>query len=264
MDALFEFLTFTAAKLQTLMLVIMRGSGLLILAPIIGSRQVPVLVRVGLLLVLALVLVPVVGETTAIANSTAELTVLALKEILVGVLIGLFFIFIFFAAKVAGGLVGYQIGFAIAVQLDPTSGDQVSLIGRFWDLMASLIFIAISGHHLIIRAFADSYLAIPPGVVVMNGSVGEMVMKYSAYVFVLALKMAAPVLVTLFLTDVALGTVAKTMPTMNVFFVGFPVKIGVGLLTIALALPLFSYVLERAVDFLDGELRTMMLAMGQV
>ena len=260
---MFEFLNFTAAKLQTLMLIIMRGSGLFILAPILGSRQVPVLIRVGLLVVLSLVLVPLVAETTAVAESAAELAVLALKEILVGALIGLFFLFIFFAAKMAGGLVGYQIGFAIAVQLDPTSGDQVSLIGRFWDLMASLIFIAISGHHLIIRAFADSYLVIPPGDVAMSGTVGEMVMKYSAYVFVLALKMAAPVLVTLFLTDIALGTVAKTMPTMNVFFVGFPIKIGVGMLTIALALPLFSYLLQRAVEFLDGELRTMMLALGQ-
>lgn len=260
---MFEFLNFTAAKLQTLMLIMMRGSGLFILAPIIGARQVPVLIRVGLLVLLSLTLVPVVAESTAVATSLAELAVLALKEILVGVLIGLFFIFIFFAAKMAGGLVGYQIGFAIAVQLDPTSGDQVSLIGRFWDLMASLIFIAISGHHLIIHAFADSYAVIPPGAVALSGTVGEMVMKYSAYVFVLALKMAAPVLVTLFLTDVSLGTVAKTMPTMNVFFVGFPIKIGVGMLTIALALPLFSYVLQRAIDFLDGELRTLMMALGQ-
>jgi flagellar biosynthetic protein FliR len=90
-----------------------------------------------------------------------------------------------------------------------------------------------------------------------------MMIKYTAYLFVIALKIASPVMITLFLTDVALGVVAKMMPTMNVFFVGFPIKIGVGLMVLAMSLPIVAYVLEKAIHHLDEELHLMFLAMGK-
>ena len=79
----------------------------------------------------------------------------------------------------------------------------------------------------------------------------------------IGLKLAAPVMISLFLTDVAMGTIAKTMPTLNVFFVGFPIKITVGLAVIALSLPVATYVLEKSIRYLDGELTHMFLSMGK-
>jgi flagellar biosynthetic protein FliR len=261
---LFDFINFTADKLQIFMLVILRGSGLFAFAPILGNNSIPSLIRVGLLIMLSGLIVSTMPAVTFPAiTSLWQLAGLAVKEILVGAVISLFFVLIFHAVHTAGSLIGYQVGLALANEFDPSIGSQVSVIGRFWYVLAVLIFLTINGHHMIISAFVDSYQVIPPAGVAIQGGVGELIIRYTAYVFVIGLKIAAPVMITLFLTDVALGTIAKTMPTMNVFFVGFPIKIAMCLLVMALALPIFAYVLERGVSFLDHELNMMFLSMGK-
>ncbi len=261
---MFEFINFSGEKIQTFLLVIFRASGMFAFAPIIGHRSIPKMLKIGLMILLSGMIASTFGEVTiAPFSSIWELAGAALKEILVGAIISLFFLLIFYAAQTAGAIIGYQVGLALAAEFDPNAGDQVSVMGRFWFLMATLIFLSIDGHHMMISAFADSYLVIPAGSVEFDGTVGELIIKYTTYVFILALKIAAPVLITLFLTDVALGTIAKTMPTMNVFFVGFPVKIAMGLIVMAMSLPAFSYVLSKGISFLDGELDQMFHLMGK-
>jgi len=163
----------------------------------------------------------------------------------------------------AGSIVGYQMGLAMVTDYDHNLSGQVSILGRIWFIVATLTFLVINGHHLIISALAESYELIPPGVVITNAGLADMLIKYTAYVFVIALKIAAPLMVTLFLSDVALGTIAKTMPTMNVFFVGIPIKLGVGLSVMAIALPVCNFVLERSLSFVDAQVRVIFLAFGE-
>ncbi|MFQ6009447.1 MAG: flagellar biosynthetic protein FliR, partial [Candidatus Zixiibacteriota bacterium] len=237
---LFDFINYGADKLQTLLLIILRASGLFLLAPIFSHRTIPVLIKAGFIIAIAIVLVPTVNAAMPYQiESFWQLAALGAKEILLGLLIGLIFRLIFFGAETAGTIIGYQIGFALFNLPDVEEGGQISILGQFWYLVAALIFLSINGHHLIVTAFAGSYEVIPPGVVGLGAPVGELMIKCTAYVFVLALKIAAPLMIALFLTDVALGTIAKTIPTMNVFFVGFPIKISVGLLVMAMALPAF-------------------------
>jgi flagellar biosynthetic protein FliR len=205
----------------------------------------------------------VAGHTLPAAESLAELLGMALRELLVGLLIGFFFSLLFRAAEMAGALTGFQIGLVIANAFDPNANDQVAIIGRFWIILASLIFMAINGHHLVIQAFNDSLTIIPPGQVVIQGGTAELMLKYTAYVFVLAIKIASPVIITLVLTDIALGTIAKLMPTMNIFIVGFPLKVGVGLMVTAVSLPVFGYVLEKATWYLNESIGELMLSMGK-
>jgi len=164
----------------------------------------------------------------------------------------------------AGSIAGFQVGLAISQAFDPNAGGQVSIIGRFWLTLATLIFLSINGHHLIIAAFNDSYQLIQPGQMVVDGSTVDLVIRYSAYVFVLAIKIVAPVLVTLVLMDVALGTIAKMMPTMNIFIVGFPMKIGMGLVVVAMSLPIFTYVLEKSTSYFDRTVDELLATMGKV
>lgn len=261
---MFEFINYGADQLQLFILIMLRCSGLFILAPIFGHKSVPKPIKVGLLILLSMILSSAVSlPSVPLATSFIGLAGLAIKELLVGVIIGLMFRLVFIAVMTAGSLAGYQIGMAIVTLYDANVSGQVGIIGRLWYLLAILIFLAIDGHHLILSSFADSYIVIPPGAVALDGSLGLMMIKYTAYVWVLALKIGAPVMITLFLTDLALGTIARTMPTMNVFFVGFPIKIGLGMIVIAMSLPVFSYILERAVGYLNNELRTVFLAMGQ-
>ncbi len=261
---MFDFINYGADKLIILLLVIVRTSGLLITAPVIGDRGIPKLIKAGLMILMALVLVPTIPnlESLGQVNSLWQLAGLVFNELLIGFIIGLFFKFIFMGVLIAGTLVGYQIGFMFAQTFDSNLSGQVSIIGRFWYAIAILLFLSINGHHVIINAFADSYQVIPPGGVTSFGSMGDLIIKYSAYIFVIAVKIASPIMITLFLTDIALGTIAKTIPTMNVFFVGFPIKIGVGLTVMAMSLPLFVYVVERALGYFDNELRLLLYSLG--
>jgi len=262
---LFDFINYSSDKIIILLLLIIRTSGLFITAPVIGDRSIPTLIKIGLVLLFSLILMPNIPNLNEFpqVNSLWQLAGLAMNEMLIGFIIGLFYKFIFIGVLTGGSIIGYQIGFMFAQTFDANLSNQVSIIGRFWYVLAILFFLSINGHHLIINALAESYTVIPLGNATVGGSAGEMIIKYSAYIFVIALKVASPVIITLFLVDVALGTIAKTMPTMNVFFVGFPIKIGVGLVVMAMSLPLFTYVLEKALGYMDSELRVLLYAMGK-
>ncbi|MDH3891264.1 MAG: flagellar biosynthetic protein FliR [candidate division Zixibacteria bacterium] len=260
---MFEFVNFGAEKLQFLLLIIVRTSGLFALAPVFGERGLPPLVRVGLVLMLSLVLVPTVSlETIEVAKSFWQLGGLVLHELFIGFLIGLLYRLLFMGTLTAGGIVGYQLGFAMVTVFDKNLASQISVVGRFWYTLAILIFLGINGHHLIISAFADSYMIIPPGVFNVAADFGDLIIKLTAFVFIVALKIAAPLMITLFLTDIALGTIAKTMPTMNVFFVGFPLKITIGLSVMAISLPVFGFVLERTTGYFDQQLQILLTGLG--
>ncbi len=261
---MFDFVNFTASKLQLFLLIILRASGLFLMAPVLSHRSFPTFAKVGLVILLAIILVATLEGTAIPATSSlAELVTLAAKEMLVGLAIGFVFALLLMGVQAAGDIVSYQIGFTMASVFDPSSGTQVSTLGQFWFLVATLIFLGLNGHHIAISAFNDSYRLIPAGHVVMNGSVGELLMTNSAYVFVIALKLAAPVIVSLVLIDVAMGVLSRMMPTMNVFILGFSVKVGVGLIVVALALPIFAYVLEKATGYLNGQLSIMLTALGR-
>ena len=261
---MFDFVNFAAAKMQFFLLVMLRASGLFLMAPILSHRTIPTSAKIGLVILLSLILVSTLNTVNIPpVASLAELVTLAGKELLVGLAIGFVFALLLIGVQVAGDLVSYQIGFTMANVFDPSSGTQVSVLSQFWILVATLIFLGLNGHHIMISAYSDSYQLIPAGHVVMNGNVGELLMTYSSYVFVIALKLAAPVIASLVLIDVAMGVLSRLMPSMNVFILGFSVKVAAGLIVVALSLPLFAYVLEKATGYLNDQLGTLLSAMGR-
>lgn len=263
-SSLFDFVQYSAGKLELFLLVIVRASGLFIIAPILSQQAFPKPLKVAFAIMLSIiVMMTLPAVDLSPSQSLIGLVGVIFTELFVGALIGFFFLLLLLAAQGAGSIVGYQVGLSLANEFDPSTQTQSSVIGTFWFLLGSLFFLAINGHHLIIQAFHESYALISPGRVTMNGSVGEMMITSTAYLFIIALKIAAPVMVTLFLVDVALGTVAKMMPTMNVFFVGFPVKIGVGFAVIALSLPIFTYVLQKSLGYLNTELGYVLAALAK-
>lgn len=263
---MFEFINYTADKVILFLLVIIRISGLFITAPIYSDRAIPTLIKVGFAVLLGLVLLPTVPLNTDFSHiqSNWQLAGLVVNEILIGFMIGLVFRLIFFGVMTAGTIIGYQMGFMFAQVFDATNQTQVSIVGRFWYVIAILFFLTINGHHLIINSVAESFQVIPLGNINTVGTAGDMIIKYSAYIFIIAIKIASPIMITLFLTDIALGTIAKVMPTMNVFFVGMPIKIGTGLLIMVMAMPLFVYVVERSMHFFNTEMHNLLYAIGKV
>lgn len=262
---LFDFINYSSEQLIILILVIVRTSGLFIMAPVLGDKTIPKLIKVGMALLLSLVLLPVVPNPEAMPEVTSlwQLLGYVFNEILIGFIIGLFFRFIFIGVMIGGAIIGYQVGFMFAMTFDNNQAAQVSIISRFWYIIAVLFFLAINGHHMIISAFAQSFDLIPLGNINNAASVGEMIIQYSAYMFVIGIKVASPIMITLFLIDVSLGTISKMMPTMNVFFIGMPVKAGVGVLMMAMSLPLFVYVIEKSVTYFNDGLSDLLYSIGK-
>jgi flagellar biosynthesis protein FliR len=261
---LFDFVNFAADKLQLFLLVMLRASGLFLIAPLLSNKMFPTQVKVGMVVLMGIILVPTLNQTSIPAvMSLSSLLTVAAKELLVGLSIGFVFSLLITGVQAAGDVVSYQIGFSMAQTIDPGSGSETTTLGQFWVLMASVLFLALNGHHLVISAFKDSYDVIPPAQVSFSASAVDLIVTYSAYVFVIGLKIAAPVVVTLLLTDVAMGTLSRLMPTMNVFILGFGVKTGVGLAVTALSLPVFAYVLEKSTTMLNTELARLLSTLGK-
>lgn len=258
-----EFLTYGADKLQTLLLISFRAGGLFITAPIVAHKSIPVTIKAGFAVVLAIILIPVAAQTQFHAvESVWTLGLLAAKEMMVGLIIGFFFSLLFIGVRMGGGIIGFQQGLIIANVLDPEAGSQESIIAEFWVIIATLIFLAIDGHHAIISALADSFRLVPIGTASFSGPAGELLIRFSAYAFTMAIKISAPIMITLFLVSVALGVVARTVPQMNIFIVGMPLKIGIGFLVMAVALPIFKTIVDQTLHYLDSQVLTVLAGLS--
>ncbi|MCK5126310.1 MAG: flagellar biosynthetic protein FliR [candidate division Zixibacteria bacterium] len=256
---MFDFINLGAEKIQLFILLMMRVGGIMLTAPVFSHRAIPKKFTVSMSLGLTVVLLPIMISTPLPETANlVDLLILCFREMFVGVLIGTVFSFIFIAARLAGSIVGYQIGFSMVNVMDPNSTSPVSILGELWFLLGTLIFLIINGHHMIISGLVNSFQLIPLGMATPSADIGEWLLKYSSFVFVLAVKFAAPVMITIFLLEIAMGVLARTMPQMNIFIVGFPLKIFVGLLVFGLSLPAFSMILQKVNLGINTELMNLM------
>jgi len=231
-------MTFPIPDPTVFLLVLARVGGLVGASPIFGHLLVPVRVRVGFTLVLAAALGGALGPATAAPPPTIVGLIGALAvEAALGVAIGLVAQFVFAGVLMGGQLSGIQMGFGIANLIDPQSHAQVTIVAQWQQLMAFLIFLVLDIHHLLIGALLASFHTTPPGSVVLSAVGLRGTISLAGELFALGVRIAAPVLVALLLTNAALGILARTIPQLNVFVVGFPVNVGVGLLMLGASLP---------------------------
>ena len=149
------------------------------------------------------------------------------------------------AVQFAGEVIGIDVGFGVVNIIDPLSSEQISIIGTFKNLIAVVVFLLVDGHHVVLQTLAVSFEMVPLGGMQFTDLLAQGLIQMTSRVFVMAAKLAAPVIAALFLTSLALGIIARTVPQMNVFIVGFPLKIAVGMLVLMLSLPLFQVVLVK-------------------
>ena len=245
-------------KIETILFTFFRVSGLFLIAPMFSQRGIPHHVKIMFALTISLVLAPIVEQNGfMIPVNLLDVLTLAVREMLVGLVIGFVFYSLFIGVHMAGAFVGFQAGFAIVNVIDPTTSQQVSILAQFKYIMAILIFFLLDGHHMMLRALASSYQLVPLGEAMFRFGITEEIARLITGVFVLAIKMAAPVMATLVLTDVGLGVISRTVPQMNIFIVGFPIKIALGLFFTGAALPIFGYVFSKALYVVDQESLTL-------
>lgn len=240
-----EFPAEFANQFIQFLLIFSRITGTLTSAPVFGSKSIPVFARIGLSVLLALFMLPM--STLAAARQPSSLVILAwwaLLELLYGLTAGFVASLFLQSVQMAGQMIDMQVGFGMVNVFDPQFGQQVPLIGNFKFLMAMVVFLALQGHHILISAMAENFRAVPLGMPIQLGKATEFMVDAVANMFVMALRIALPVMGTVLMTDVALGILARIMPQMNVFVVGITGKLVVGIFMLFLVLPFYVSFLE--------------------
>lgn len=252
-------------RVVMLVLALARVAGLFLMGPIFASRTAPMRVRAALVIFVGLAMLPVLGPTPpAIAAGAGAAVVLGMVgfETMVGFVIGLVAQLTFGAVQMAGQLAGIQMGIGLANLIDPQTQEHITSLSQWQNLMALLIFLSIDGHHVLIRAVADSFAVLPLGGGLPSAGGFGVVMEMAGGLFVVALKVAAPVLVLLLLVNAAMGVLAKLIPQLNVFIVGFPLNVAAGLFVLAASQPFTVRLLETSFGELQTSLAHLVRALG--
>jgi flagellar biosynthetic protein FliR len=225
-------------EVVTFMMVFGRAAGLIVSAPFWGSRSVPVLVRVLVALLLAVATYPV----TAVLVLPNGVTIIWLAmtlggEILFGLILGWFAQLLFSGMRLAGHFIEMKSGLGLVQLVDPHEGGHSGIFSAFLELIAGLVFFSMNGHHLLFQALSSSYHVFPLAGEKFVSRVIEGLVGSTAEIFIIALRVSAPVLVGLLLTDIVLGILARSIPQMNVFMVAQPLQFAFGILLLLLSLP---------------------------
>lgn len=237
MDPLFQSLQGDALLFGLMMV---RVSALMVTAPVISSRSVPARVKAGVGLALVLSVLPMTAaQTPAVPADGLAYVLLAGKELVIGIAIGLIAQMLFAAVQLAGSFIDISAGFAMAATIDPINNTNLTVLGRTYNMIVTTAFIVIGGHLMVIKGLLASFALIPPTAMPHLEVLTQGVASSSAGLFVIALQLAGPLMAALVISDVALGIMARAAPQMNVFAVGLPFKIGIGLLGSAFLMPAF-------------------------
>lgn len=214
-----------------------RVTGLLIVAPFLGSASVPVRLKIGIAVLLTSLLVPLVSVPSA-ALPAASLGMLMLGEVAIGFLLGFTLQLLFDAAQIAGQVCGVQMGYALASVINPDSEADSAVLSIFQEMVVLLLFIQLSVPHWLLRGLARSFQYLPPGHFGLGWPATAAVFEYAGGMWVAGVQIAAPVVVATLFADVALGFLGKASPQLPVLFVGLSIKnlIGLAVLCGAVAL----------------------------
>ena len=248
-----NLLNYDASQLLAFILVLVRVSGIIATAPVFGSSNIPPQIKVVLSLMLALILYPFIPLITVYPDRPDHYIMLIASEMLIGLVLGIIARFLFAAVEFAGTVIGFQMGLGMAMVFDPQSQEQISIVGKFENITATLIFLAMDGHLIVLQALVRSYSVLPPGGASISRPLVENLTELSASVFVIGLQIGAPLIVALFLANAIVGLLARSVPQIQVFVVGFPLTLMLGFLFLFFGMPFFAQAVHQMFEKLDTQ-----------
>ena len=221
-------------------LILSRWAGMVMLAPVFGARGVPKLVKLGLTVGFSIVVYPLIlAASPQIPNELLPFIGVLIKEVLIGLVLGFLINLVTSIMQGAGQLIDFQIGFMMGSTVDPIHGTQSPMTGNFLMVITTMILLSTNAHHYIIAAMVKSYEYIPITPTGVSGG-GMYFINITSTVIALSLQIAMPIYGVLFIVNIGVGLLAKTVPQLNMFSVIFPVKIIFGLVLLVLMLPYFG------------------------
>jgi flagellar biosynthetic protein FliR len=238
-------LAFESRLITMVLLVATRLGAMLLVSPLFSITKVPVQFRVLLILAISLLTAMSIGIRPVMMPETlGDLIQAIVIEFVIGGLLA-FGLFSAFAVFLFGGrILDFQVGFGVANLIDPSTNTQAPLIGTMLNMMAVMTFFLLDGHHMLIRGFFYSLDKVPPGHGLNNFPV-EAVINQFGIMFIYGLALVAPAVFMLLLIDIGMSLAARTMPQMNIFIVGIPIKIFVGLTVLAISLGYMAPFVEK-------------------
>jgi flagellar biosynthetic protein FliR len=215
-----------------------RIGAMLSIMPIYGIRAVPAQVKLIFTIFITMAVAPSLALPPPVDPFTWQGVLFILQQVLIGLAMGVVFLIVFQAFVVAGHMIAIGMGLAFASMVDPGTGSQAPIVSQYFTIIATLLFLALNGHLLVIQIVVDSFEYLPIGTSFLNRDSLWLIIEFGSYMFSAGVLVALPAITALLLINVAFGVVTRAAPALNIFAVGFPVTLLTGLVMLSLTTPL--------------------------
>jgi flagellar biosynthetic protein FliR len=236
--------------IATLLWPLSRILGLISASPLLGNSAVPLTSRIGLGVMLTLVIAPTVPAIPATDPLSLAGLLILTQEMLVGLAMGFSIRIVFAAIEMAGEISSMTMGLGFATFFDPQSQGRTSAISQFLGLLATLMFLAVNGHLVLLAALAESFVSLPISATPITGGGFSTLASWGSTIFAAGVQLSLPIVAALLLTNIALGILTRAAPALNLFGIGFPITLGIGFIVISAALPYLATPIQNL--FLRG------------
>lgn len=230
------------------LLILLRAGIVMTLLPIFGSKNLPAQFRIGFVIAFSFLLTPIID----IKVSEGDIPLIIISEVMAGLIMGIIARSVFIVAEMAGQVISNSTGLSMATVFDPEAGHSTEVSRLFW-IISIFIFFSSGIYRDILYIFTRSYEIIPPGRPYFHGAIKELI-PFTGNLIGFALKMASGVVVIMLVINIIMGFISRTVPQMNVFFVAYPVYIGIGLTVMLISLPAYIYTSQTSFDLMKEQL----------
>ena len=242
-------ITLTSAELNTwiaaLLWPLTRILGLIAVAPVFGNTSVPVQVKIGIGVMLTLIVAPTLPALPTVDPMSLPGLLILVQQLIIGLGMGFAMRIIFAGVEMAGTITGMTMGLSFASFFDPQSQGQSNFISQFMALLATLAFLAVNGHLLLLSVLAHSFSTLPISTSPMGAQIFKQMADWGGIIFSAGVQLSLPMVAALLITNIALGILTRAAPQLNLFGIGFPITLTIGFVVIGLALPYLATPLER-------------------
>lgn len=232
------------AWLATLLFPMVRLLALISSSPILGNKQVPRRVKTGLALLLAILIAPTLGPMPDVSVGSPQGLLIVVQQIIIGTALGFTMRLIFTAIEMAGEFAGLQMGLGFASFYDPQNASYTPVIAQWLGIIATLAFLSMNGHLMMLSAVAESFHTLPVGDMMSTRSFYA-VTSWGASIFANGLQISLPLLCALLITNLALGILTRAAQQLNLFAIGFPITLTVGFFVLSFTLPYLAPILDQ-------------------
>jgi len=246
---------------QKFILVFFRVASILWLLPLLSSKAVSVLFKAGLSLVISFLLYDLVSLNYTFGSDPYYMFLLIIKEVFIGLTISFFVRILFSIVYATGEISAFQTGFGFARFMDPLSMTQVSVLEQFLNILTVIVFFAIDAHHILIKGIFLSFKELPVGAIVLNNSLLYHIGNLTGKIFSIGMRIGAPLIITLFIVDLALGLLARMIPQINVFVEAMPMKILITTVVLSFSLGIMTTSIANVFRAMDIEILKIMRLM---